>query len=169
LLVLAQLFFTCHPSLFVAWFLWSLSMSSTSSFEESTVVLGLSNSLFDPLGEDKRAITSTFYWTLQGFVTLIPCFLVVISFFKITYLPLTCSTPSQLDSTSQGQGCLCAYLPARTAHPDRLPALPSRPPRLPDKEIFKYIRVYSSIFEYIRGIFKEYSENMSSTPSLRPA
>jgi hypothetical protein len=31
----------------------------------------------------------------------------------------------------------------------------------------KYIRVYLSIFEYIRGIFKEYLENMSNTLGSR--
>jgi hypothetical protein len=52
--------------------------------------------------------------------------------------------------------------------PARPLASPGRPPRPPDKEIFDYIRVYSSIFEYIQGIFKEYSENMYNMPNLCP-
>jgi hypothetical protein len=43
----------------------------------------------------------------------------------------------------------------------RPPASPVRPLCPPDKEI-------SSILEYIQGIFKEYSENMSNTPSSCP-
>jgi hypothetical protein len=46
---------------------------------------------------------------------------------------------------------------------DRPPALPSRPPHSPDKEIFEYIRVYSSIFEYIQAylsIFEVFLKNI---------
>jgi hypothetical protein len=49
--------------------------------------------------------------------------------------------------------------PAWTA---RMSALPGRPLCLPDKEIY-------SIFEHIRGTFKEYLENMSSMPGSRLA
>jgi hypothetical protein len=82
---------------------------------------------------------------------------------------------------------LFVHPPARTA---RQPASPVRPPRPPNNEIssifehirvcssiFEYVRAYSSMFEhirlcssiikYIRGIFKEYSKNMSNTPCLR--
>jgi hypothetical protein len=55
--------------------------------------------------------------------------------------------------------------------PARLPTSLVRPPCQSDKEItslFEYIQAYSSIFEYVRGIFKEYSENMSNMPGSRP-
>jgi hypothetical protein len=52
--------------------------------------------------------------------------------------------------------CLLARLARKTSAPAR-------------QGNIEYIRIYSSIFKYIRGIFKEYLENMSNTPSSCPA
>jgi hypothetical protein len=65
--------------------------------------------------------------------------------------PLYALTPFDIYTfTPFDQGCLCACPP----RPVDLHARPTR----------KYL----SIFEYIRGIFKEYSENISSTPGSCP-
>jgi hypothetical protein len=62
-------------------------------------------------------------------------------------------------------------LAARVVYaPARLPRSPARSPRLVDlraRPTRKY-QEYSSIFEHIRGNFKECSEYMSSTPGSRP-
>jgi hypothetical protein len=45
------------------------------------------------------------------------------------------------------------------------PPRPGRPPRLPDKEIFEYIRLYSSIFIYIQvylSIFTVFLKNIQN-------
>jgi hypothetical protein len=59
--------------------------------------------------------------------------------------------------------CAPTYLPgppARLVHKTSVPARQGN---------IEYIQVYSSIFKYIQGIFKEYLENMSNTPGSCPA
>jgi hypothetical protein len=75
--------------------------------------------------------------------------------FYLILLRRVCTRSSQPDDCSQG--CLCAYPPAQTARPLASSIRPLLPPDKKISSIFKHIRVYSSIFEYIQAyssIFK---------------